>query len=307
MPQPAWTSGPPKIILFATDLSGRCDRALDRAAQLARLWHARMIVLHVLDPKEEAVAQALFEDLPSWRRPPDRAQMVMRQIRRDLHETLPSVAELPDVEVRIEEGDPAVRIDEVARSTGAGLIVTGVARDETFGRQVLGATVQRLARKTSIPLLVVKSRARPYREVLVATDFSPSSRHALDAALAFFPDVPKTLFHAFEVPFPALLDKGNAREEFRAMEQKACELFLAEAGLSPEARKNLTTVVEHGAPPTMVRAHMEDKNVDLVVVGTHGRTAAYDALIGSTAKRILEWAPGDVLLVRDPKSVKPGT
>jgi len=304
MPQPAFTSAPPKIILLATDLSGRCDRALDRAAQLARLWRARMIVLHVIEPRESILEQMTYGDSPSWRRPPDRTAVVMKQIRRDLLETLSGAEDLSDIEVRIEEGDPATKIDEVARITGAGLIVTGVARDETFGRQVLGTTVHRLIRKVPLPLLVVKSRARLYREVLVATDFSASSRHALDVAVAFFPDMQKTLFHAFEVPFPALLDKGNAREEFRAMEQDACELFLSAAGLSPEVRRNLRTVIEHGVPAKMVRDYMEYRNVALVVLCTHGRSAVYDVLIGSTANRILECSPGDVLLVRDPKSVK---
>jgi len=304
MPQSAFASAPPQVILFATDLSGRCDRALDRAAQLARLWRARMIVLHVLEPRDSILEQMTYGDSPSWKRRPDCTAVVMKQIRRDLFETLSGAEDLLDIDVRIEEGDPATKIDEVARVTGAGLIVTGVARDETFGRQVLGATVQRLIRKVSLPLLVVKSRARPYREVLVATDFSASSRHALNAAVTFFPDIPKTLFHAFEVPFPALLDKGNAREEFRAMEQDACELFLSETGLSREARRNLQTVIEHGVPAKMVRGYMESRDVDLVALCTHGRSAAYDVLIGSTANRILECSPGDVLLVRDPQSVK---
>lgn len=294
-----WKSGPPKVILFATDLSGRCDRALDRAAQLARQWQARLVVLHVME--RNAAGQMLPADAPSWPSQ-DRAAIVMRQIRRDLREAMPQAEELRDVDVRLEEGDPVAKIDEVARSIGAGLIVTGVARDETLGRQLLGATVQRLVRRTAVPLLVVKRRMRPYREILVATDFSPASRHGLEAAVAFFPDVQKTLFHAFEVPFPALLDKGNAREEFRAMEQRACDDFLSEAGIGPEQRGNLRTLIEHGVPAKMVRAYMEDHNVDLVVLSTHGRSAAFDMVIGSTANRILEWSPGDVLLIRDPRA-----
>jgi len=52
-----------------------------------------------------------------------------------------------------------------------------------------------------------------------------------------------------------------------------------------------------------VRAYMEDEGVDLVVVGTHGRNGAFDVRLGGTAKRILEFAPGDVLLIREPKAV----
>ena len=50
MNAPAWTQGPPETILLATDLSSRCDRALDRAADLAKRWRARLVVLTVLEP-----------------------------------------------------------------------------------------------------------------------------------------------------------------------------------------------------------------------------------------------------------------
>jgi nucleotide-binding universal stress UspA family protein len=298
MPEPSWRRGPPKTIVFASDLSSRCDRALDRTAQLANAWGAKVVVVHVLDPREESPSQSRLEDLPSWRRPPNRADVVRAQIRRDV------IGNLPDFEVRVEEGDPASRIDAVARAVGADLIVIGVARDETFGRYLLGATVDRLVRHTPVPVLVVKRRARPYREILVATDFSESSRHALDAAVSFFPDAPKTLLHAFEVPFASFLDTGNFREQFRVMEHEACEAFVAGAALTPEQQRNLKVLVEHGAPERMVRAYMQDRDVDLVVLGTHGRSATFDALIGSTARRILEAAPGDVLLVREPRSVR---
>ena len=46
---PRWMSGPPKKILLATDLSPRCDRALDRAVLLAELWQAKLIILNVLE------------------------------------------------------------------------------------------------------------------------------------------------------------------------------------------------------------------------------------------------------------------
>jgi len=44
----SWMQGPPKAILLATDLSARCDRALDRAALLASEWQAQLIIVHAL-------------------------------------------------------------------------------------------------------------------------------------------------------------------------------------------------------------------------------------------------------------------
>jgi len=47
IPEPRNT---PHSLLLATDLSARCDRALDRAAQLAGEWQAELVALNVLDP-----------------------------------------------------------------------------------------------------------------------------------------------------------------------------------------------------------------------------------------------------------------
>jgi nucleotide-binding universal stress UspA family protein len=296
MTNPLWATGPPKTILLATDLSSRCDRALDRAAMLTRAWAARLVVLHVMEPDYER--RRRLDETPSWRRPADREAVMKARVGRDLLE------HGRQVEVRVAEGEAAATIDGVARELGAGLVVVGMARDEPLGRYFLGSTVERLLRQTPIPLLVTKSRARPYGEVLVAIDFSESSRHAVVAAANYFPRAPLTLLHAWEVPFAGFLDKGDFSAQYRAMEQEACERFVAEAGLAGARRSDVRVLLERGAPEVMVRAYMLDKGVDLVVVGTHGRSGAFDVLIGSTAKRILEHAPGDVLVVREPRSVQ---
>ena len=72
MSDPSWTKNPPKKILLATDLSARCDRALDRANQLVADWQAELVVLHVLDPAEGFIESRHLDDLPRWRRPAER-------------------------------------------------------------------------------------------------------------------------------------------------------------------------------------------------------------------------------------------
>ena len=48
---PSRMSGPARKILLATDLSARCDRALYRAAMLAKQWQSSLIVLHVVEDR----------------------------------------------------------------------------------------------------------------------------------------------------------------------------------------------------------------------------------------------------------------
>lgn len=288
MTEPSWTQGPPRVIVLATDLSGRCDRAMARAGQLAKLWHARLVILNVIELESKGREVG---DRPNWQRPADPHKMAETQIRRQFGENLQGA------EVRLLQGEPAAVIDEVAREVGADLIVTGVARDETFGRHLLGSTVDRLARRTPVPLLIVKSRVWPYEEILVATDFSEPSQQALTAADRFFPSHPLTMLHASEAPASA----GRGQE---SLERQGCEEFLECSKLSWEARARVKVLVEHGAPEVLVRDYMLAKDVDLVVVGTHGQSGLFDKRLGGTAKRILAMAPSDVLLIREPRAAQ---
>jgi len=70
--------------------------------------------------------------------------------------------------------------------------------------------------------------------------------------------------------------------------------------LPAEARQRLVTFVEQGHPVQLVREYVRDKGADLVVLGTHGRGAMLEALVGSTAKSILSSLPCDALVVRAP-------
>ena len=101
----------------------------------------------------------------------------------------------------IEAGDPGAAILRAAAAEGCDLIVTGIARDELLGRFRLGSTVNRLLRGSRVPLLVVKDRARrPYAQIVVATDLSEPSGHALQAAARLFPEQRLTVFHAYDAP-----------------------------------------------------------------------------------------------------------
>src|SRR3546814_9405892 len=55
---------------------------------------------------------------------------------------------------------------------------------------------------------------RPYDRLLVATDFSPSARVALETCISFFPAASITLFHAYVVPFAGYLGRSEVEREF---------------------------------------------------------------------------------------------
>lgn len=93
----------PQRIALATNLSHRCDRALDRALLVAKAWQAELTVIHALAPNPEVTLFGSLKDLPSWHRPPDPVRKVRDRIYRDLVHEEPNI----DIAVYVETGTPA--------------------------------------------------------------------------------------------------------------------------------------------------------------------------------------------------------
>jgi nucleotide-binding universal stress UspA family protein len=273
-------------ILLATDLSCRCDRALDRAVLLAREWDATLIIVHALETPASVV------DEPSWRRSLSFEQRVTRRI----HEDLGNPPPVP-LDVVLEHAEPQRLILETAARRWCSLIVTGVARDEALGRNRLGDVVDHVLRNSQVPVLVVRSRAKkPYANVAVATDFSDVSRMALIVALSTFPHANVSLVHAYQAPFEShFSDKMAVRQAESHRVRSEAAAFLEHV---PEASsRDIPILCEHGEPEEVLSEVMEDGRADLAVIGSTGRGWIEELVLGSVATRILSDLPGDIMVV----------
>jgi nucleotide-binding universal stress UspA family protein len=294
-------AGPPATLLLASDFSARCDRALDRAAQLAGAWRAGLVVLNV------AGAPAAPDLALAWSSgtEPDAPERYARERLREDVEALGV-----DARLVVARGEPASVIAEHAQQLPAGLVVAAMARDEPFGRFVVGSTVERLARTLRVPLLVVRARARaPYRHVVVATDFSDASGPALRTAMSWFPQAEFVLFHAHKPALRESLDAAEARRIADDIRRTEAAEFLAAQLPADSDRARIRLVVECAPLETALAAYVRGHGVDLVAMGTHGRTGLAKVLLGSAAARLLDWVPCDTLIVRplpaDPPRVGP--
>lgn len=268
-----------RSVLLATDLSCRCDRALDRAVALARAWAAELVVVHAVSEVEA------IDDAPSWRRGASVEALATQRLRADLA----GVADVP-MQLVVERKPALELIVETAERLGSELIITGVARDETLGRVLLGTTVERLVRRSAVPVLVVRSRARgDYRNIVVGSDLSPGSSAALDVARRLWPSASVRALHAFEVALESrMADPMAARDATRAELEGPAQAFIAGRGVP--------VLLEYGRPEALLRA-LEDEGAELTVVGTAGRTGLAGFVIGSVAARIVAELRGDVLVV----------
>lgn len=283
---------PPARILLATDLSARCDRALDRAAQLARQWQVPLLVVHAVAPAS-AEPWPVTDDAPAWRVPDQRAA-IERQIRRDVGE---GIGELG---IQLTVGEPVKVILDAAEREGADLIVLGAAGKSLLG-ELFGNTAEQLVRQSPASVLVVGNRPHgAYRQILVGTDFTAESRHGLRAAAALFPAANITLLHALDIPYQSLWLDAAHRADFVKMEQATIEQFITDTGLPEGVRQRIQPLVEHGHPEIMLRNHVLENDAELTVIGALKRHLAFHVLIGGSARRIVQAVPGDILVVRPP-------
>jgi nucleotide-binding universal stress UspA family protein len=289
-------------VLLATDLSARGDRALARAASIARDHQAHLTVLHCFEEFEDATLTYAGVLAPSWRAPPDAVESAKLRIREALEADVSEIVE--QATIVIQDAQPAEAIESIAAARPIDLIVTGIAREGLFASRpvILGRTVERLLRRVSVPILIVRNRPRtPYQHIFVMTDFSEPSAHALQVALSFFPSQRLHLLHAFEVPYSGVVPELHRQvESFRQTHAMELANFLGSMVLPEEARRRLVILIEPGRPANLVRDYVRDRRADLVVLGTRGRGALAEALLGSTAKSILSSLSCDALVVRAP-------
>ncbi len=141
------------------------------------------------------------------------------------------------------------------------------------------------------------------KKVLVPTDFSESARHALTYGMSFAREyrAELVLLHVVEnltVGYASDLFPVPMAEVFQEISGYAkTEL----AKLGQEARERGLTVQEQvvqGKPSAEIIRFAAANQIDIIVLGTHGKGMLDQALFGSTTERVVRRSPCPVLTVR---------
>lgn len=133
-------------ILVVTDGSLIADRAVEVAAEFAELLDATLHVLYVVDRRVARIGYA---------------RATYRQIGEDALKKATRTARRRNVETATElsEGDPSRAILEYARVNRIDLIILGENRKATVERLLMGSTAEKVLRRDSPSVLVVRETA----------------------------------------------------------------------------------------------------------------------------------------------------
>jgi nucleotide-binding universal stress UspA family protein len=152
---------------------------------------------------------------------------------------------------------------------------------------------------THAPSMPTPAPVEPTRHVLLATDLSPASGPAADAAIDIARRTGARLT-VLSVVDPRILRLPGGRF-LRRVDQEQARVEAGVQDLVRQARAaSVPTafLVWHGDPSEAILEAAEAEDVDLVVVGSHGRGRLGRLVLGSTSSRVAEQSLRRVLVVQ---------
>jgi nucleotide-binding universal stress UspA family protein len=206
-------------------------------------------------------------------------------------------------------------ICSLARQIAADLIVMPTHGYTGLAHLLGGSTAERIVQHSPCPVLVARGNGRKTSRVasdggalrsidtiLVPVDFSEASFQAIEYAIEFAERVAARLivFHAVNLAesFTAngygMYDVDALEEAARRDAESQMQKFIA---LAKFHRVQFETVVRVAPAVSEISALAQERDVDLIITATHGRTGLKHLLMGSIAEHVVRHAPRPVLVV----------
>ena len=279
-------------ILVPTDGSDHAVRAAEHARYLADAFDATVHVVTVLDLQH---AGGLGEEF-------------VGHLEAQGEKALGAVRAVVDGDAVVTatlRGEPSETILAYAADHDVGLVAMGTHGRTGVDRYVAGSVTERVVSRSEAPVLTARATERSrvgdgYEEVLIPTDGSEPAGAAVEPGLAVAERTGARV-HAVTV-----VDAGDAAAspDYSVPEEVTAHLETegeaATEGIAAQARERgleATTAVRTGVAASDLLAYADEHGVDLVAMGTAGRTGLTRYLMGSTTERLIRHAEMPVLAV----------
>jgi hypothetical protein len=270
--------GPYERLLACTDGSDEGQSAVSQALALSRACGSKLCVVQVVEivPEFEAVA-------------PDLRACLEEEVHRQRALTA-SQAALQGVELDyriIHCLSPFSAILAEAEKLQPQLIIMGRHGRTALARLFMGSVTQRVIGLSPVNVLVApRDAALAFQRLLIASDGSPHSAAALEEALAMARRTDAELHGVVVAPEEG--DIPEAQEILHGMLTAANRQAVSFQGHSPQGLDPDDGIIQVAL----------DQRVDLIIMGSHGRTGIKKLLLGSVTERVIGQTPCPVLVVK---------
>jgi len=269
-------TGPFRKIAVATDFALTSSHAVTLASAIAKRSGGELTVVNVVAP---AAYSRIGPDTATLERA---AQVALEAAVIRVRDDVPAARGV------LLRGSPADELVAFAEKESFDLVVTGTHGRTSIDRWLVGSVAKALIRSCHAPVLTVHDAASEFRHLLVATDLGPSSERAVEVAaqLAAAYGARITLLHALGDDAPAdAMELAHAR-----LEEIASRIR--------EFTSQCDVLARQGSTWAEISEEAEKGAYDLVVIGTHDRSALSRWLHGSVAEKVMRASLPPVLSVR---------
>ncbi|MFC7141608.1 universal stress protein [Halosimplex aquaticum] len=137
-----------------------------------------------------------------------------------------------------------------------------------------------------------------YEDILVPTDGSAGAERAHDEAVDLAAEFGATVHSLYVVDVSAIGPESGAVDLAESFEQMGEDTTDAAVARARDAGVDAVGSVTTGTPHRSILDYVDEEGIDLVVMGTHGRTGIERYLLGSVTEKVVRAADVPVLTVR---------
>lgn len=282
-------------ILLANDFSESSENVVTSAIGLAKIFQSKIIPIHVLpdDIVSEKVKSLLNE-----------------AARTKLEETAVKIRD-EGVEVGdsiLETGSPHDSIVEAAVAQSVNLTIVGSGASRQEERFLLGTTTERIIQKSEKPVFVIKEGVPlNVQNILCPVDFSKTSKRALKNAVTLARRLKAELIilSVCELQgsnwFGSEKDREEENEKRCTLHKVRFDEFLEDLTLSD---LKWSKEIRKGKPAEEILSTIHEKMIDLLVMGTLGRTGLGRLIIGSVTEKVVREVPCSFITLKSEDVIK---
>ncbi len=284
-------------ILVPTDGSDHAVRAALHAEYLADAFEATVSLLNVVDVDAEAgpfSAGGVGDDFL------DRLEADGRDTIRETERAIDAAAGRTEVVV----GRPAETILDHTDQHGVDLVVMGTQGRTGLPRYVVGSVAERVLALAETPVITTRATdgdqpVEGYDEILAPTDGSEAASEAVDHAVAVAEQSGGRVHAVHVVDVGAVAGGGitmpsEVLTELDSAGEAAAERVTARVR---DAGLDAVSAVREGRPAETLVNYADEHDIDLIAMGTVGRTGLSRFLLGSTTEKVVRHADPPVLAV----------
>ncbi len=282
---------PTKIatILVALDPGTASQAAFQQALRLALFLKARLIAVSVTPRYEGNMHRWKISNADDQLNEP--FQRCLEEAKRLAAEKGQQVRTIHTI------GDPVEEIVRLAEEEQAGVVLMGYPKRSRIERVILGRTTAKVIGCSPCDVLMVPEHATVnFSRILVGIDGSRYSmeagQRALELALAFGGEV-----HALTV-IDIPVERGFLYGVLDEARRKSFSPLQTLAGQGERLGVRVVTDIREGSPYATLVEYSEEKNIELIVLGSYGRTALGDILMGSVVERVTSLSSLPTLVVK---------